>query len=133
MQLHSPYNKEETITADYDEIAENITTEPWLHVEEYPTATLEIKDFERNTHNTYRGYGRLMLLGQSHPIEFFFILNEKPDGVMVADAVFSISRLKYGIGKGEWESTSTVADIVTVNAHFVTNPLEAKQEKLLSK
>ncbi len=120
--------KPDTITADYDEVAENLATKPWLDVKQNPMAIFEVKDFEKNTHNTYHGYGRLTLLGQTHPVKFFFILSAGQEGKVVANATVTLSRLKFGVGKGEWEATDTVADVVAVNAHFVTMPTEQAGE-----
>ena len=40
------------------------------------------------------------------------------DGVRTVDGQFTLKRLQYKIGEGEWSDTETVADDITVHFRF---------------
>jgi polyisoprenoid-binding protein YceI len=113
-----------TITSSYEEVAQGLQAKEWLDTENHPKASFEFKSFELNSPNNYKGYGTLTLLGKTFPLNCYLVLNNRSDGLVVADAVMMIDRLAYGVGKGEWADTETIEKMVTVNAHLVTKVTE---------
>ncbi len=111
----------DTLDAPYEEVSDGLLERDWLDADTYETARFVARDFERQSNAMYKGYGRITLRDTTLPVEFYMILTKRDDGKIVADVMTKVNRLDYGIGLGEWEDTDTVANVVAINAHIVTD------------
>lgn len=116
-----------SITSDYDEVAKALVGHEWLDVASHPAAQFKTRSIEGNSSNIFQGKGELTLLGVTKPVDFYLMLNQwgnKPgESRLTGDMIIVLKRLDYGIGKGDWQDTDSVANEVTITAHMVTEPV----------
>lgn len=95
-----------------------IGTPDWFDLENFPTATFETVEFAKGEGNNYVAVGNLTLRGVTLPVSLPFTFETSTDANELKRAVISgkatLNRLDYGIGQGQWTSTSTIADPVEV-------------------
>ncbi len=90
----------------------------WFHAEEYPHATFEARSFRHGDETDYVADGTLTMRGVTRDVALPFDLDiTGEDGITRARAQGSlkVSRLDYGIGQGQWESTDVVGETVTIS------------------
>ena len=78
-----------------------------------PTATFTSTEITK-TSQGYVASGNLSLAGITKPLAVPFTLTMNGDKA-IANGTFSLSRNAFGIGKGQWQSATEIADLVTVN------------------
>lgn len=111
-------------TDDYD-AEEYLPEEAWLNTEHYKTARFVSEKITKTGENAYLAKGTLTLKDSTRPLELPFTLSISEDGTRAtAEGTASLSRLAYGIGKGEEETATQLADTVTVAFH-----VEARKAK----
>ena len=71
--------------------------------------------------NRYEVAGKLTLKGITHDCVVPITVADA-GGNRVADGTFSINRLDYRIGEGEWADPSTVANAIRVHVRMVLPP-----------
>lgn len=107
-----------TKSADRDS---TIRSEPLFHVEKYPEARFEAGDFRHRGGDEYEADGRLTMRGTTRDIVLPFTLEvaEHPDKQgwksATAKGDIEVDRLDYGIGQGQWQDTSVVANRVVIS------------------
>ncbi len=62
--------------------------------------------------------GTFTLKGKSAPQTVVFTTTSAPQGQWI-DGSFTISRLAFGVGQGEWSDTSTLDDAVQIQFHIL--------------
>jgi polyisoprenoid-binding protein YceI len=90
----------------------------WFAVKHFPQATFLSSEVIPNGKAGYIMRGALTIRDVTHDIEFPFNITIN-EGKAVADAAFTLNRLDFGIGQGEWQSEKYVGDTVTVFFHLV--------------
>lgn len=90
---------------------------PWLDVQGFPQAKFSSASVKALGGNRFEAHGPLTLKGTSHDIVAPFAVTEA-DGVRVVDGQFTLKRLQYKVGDGEWADTDTVADDIVVHFRF---------------
>jgi polyisoprenoid-binding protein YceI len=88
-----------------------------FHAEKYPNARFRADSFRHADGDTYVAEGALTMRGTTHPIELPFELEVTREGdtlTAVADGEVTVKRLRWGIGKGQWQDTSMVPDAVVI-------------------
>ena len=88
----------------------------WLNEKEYSQAVFEADQFSK-TDNGYVAEGILTMRGVSLPVSFPFTLSisgEGADRVAKAAGSFSINRLDYGVGEGDWASEKTASHQIEI-------------------
>jgi len=73
--------------------------------------------------NRYQAKGNLTIRDKTQPVTLNFSEVESPKGTAKAEGDTTVSRLKFGVGQGEWSSTDEVKDNVKV--HFTLTALQA--------
>jgi len=115
-----------SVSTGSDERDEYIRMKPWLFVESFPESEFVTTQIEKTGENQYVAHATLTMRGVSLPVNVPFSLaisqNETGDTVAAMEATFSINRLDFGIGTGEWSSPETVGIAPTV-----TVSLQAKR------
>jgi polyisoprenoid-binding protein YceI len=92
----------------------------FFDVEEWPTARFESDELVQKGGDSYEAKGRLTMrdVTKEVTLPFELTIKDHPEeqGLLLAEAdgEISISRLEFGIGQGEFASTSTVADEVVI-------------------
>jgi cytochrome b561 len=104
----------DTGSSDRDQ---TIRSEVLFHVAEYPKARFVASRFEALGENRYRAPGQLTLRGVTRDLELPFTLEieQREDRLLArAEGKLEIDRLDYGVGQGQWQDTSVVADRVII-------------------
>jgi polyisoprenoid-binding protein YceI len=103
-----------SVQTDYDEVADNLKGEEWFNVKSFPQAIFESQHFTHKEGNHYEAVGTLTLHGHNIPVTLPFTLTTEADGALRIEGETTLKRANFGVGQGEWASSSVVADEVTV-------------------
>jgi len=102
-----------SIDAGSDEANEEVKRKAWFDTLNFPTARFVSTAIKSLGTDRYEAQGKLSIKGRNLDITapIFF----KPEGAGGRiEGSFTIKRLAYGIGDGEWADTATVANEVVV-------------------
>ncbi len=95
-----------------------IKMRPWLFAAQYPQARFTSERFAAAGEGRYKAFGMLEMRGISQPVEMTFDLAITKDehGAKTArmNGDFTIDRLAFDIGRGEWEADSVVSHEITI-------------------
>ena len=92
----------------------------WFNVKAFPSCSFVSTGLKSLGGNRYQASGKLTIKGTTRdivtPVTF------QANGTHgTFDGAFSINRLDYAIGEGEWTDVSTVANEVQIKFHVVVN------------
>lgn len=104
-----------TGTPSADEL---LRSEDFFDSAKFPQATFEASDFHAQDATHYSAKGAFTLKGHTVPLSVTFTTTGAPQGLWF-DGSFTISRLAFGVGQGEWADTSTLDDAVQVQFHIL--------------
>lgn len=79
----------------------------------HPAATYVAKSFARTASGGLEAVGKLTLRGASKDLRVPLNLKPVANGLELSGEV-TLNRLDFGVGQGEWKSTTSVADAVKV-------------------
>jgi polyisoprenoid-binding protein YceI len=91
----------------------------WFNTTKFPVAHFASTSFRNLGGDRYEVAGKLSLKGITHDIVVPIVVKADPAGTRTAEGVFSLKRLEYRIGEGEWADTGTVADDIRVRVRVV--------------
>lgn len=94
----------------------------WFDTSKYPIAHFTSTSIVSRGGDRYDVAGRLSLKGVSHDFVVPIVVTRDPAGNRIAEGRFSLKRLDYRIGEGEWADTGTVANDVIVRIRMVLPP-----------
>ena len=98
----------------------------WFDVKSHPKATFTSESFEELSPNHYRVQGRLSLHGVQLPLNFPFSLNfsenKNKENQANFASQFTLDRLKFNIGQGQWESTDAIGNTVKITTNITAHP-----------
>ena len=107
-----------SIDAGSTEANDEVIGKPWFNTRMFPVATFASQSVKSIGAGKFELTGTLGIKGKSQPIKAVFV--QKPDETNAAfDGSFTIKRIDFGIGEGEWADVGTVANEVQVNFHIV--------------
>lgn len=89
----------------------------WLDVPAFPKAKFVASAVRQTAPGRYEATGALTIKGATQTIVAPFTLTESA-GVRIVEGQFTMKRLQFRIGEGEWADTDTVADDVLVKFRF---------------
>jgi polyisoprenoid-binding protein YceI len=89
----------------------------WLNVEGFPKAKFVAESVRQAAPGKFVATGPLTIKGTSQPVTAPFTLNEAGNARTV-EGQFTMKRLAFRIGEGQWSDTDTVADEVLVKFRF---------------
>ncbi len=90
----------------------------WFNTAKFPVAHFASTSFRNLGGDRYEIAGKLSLKGVTRELTIPIVV--KPDaGNRVAEGTFSLKRLEYRIGEGEWADPGTVADDIRVRVRIV--------------
>jgi polyisoprenoid-binding protein YceI len=95
----------------------------WLSVAAFPQATFQSSAVKPAGPGRFDVSGKLAIKGQVRDIVVPVQVAQQPGGVSTATGSFTIKRLAFKIGDGEWADTSMVADDVLVRFKLVLSGL----------
>lgn len=80
----------------------------------WPTARFAADRFEAQGDDRYEAHGTLTLRDVTRPVVLPFTLTVDDAGVARATGAVTVNRLDFGVGQGQWQDTSVVADAVEI-------------------
>jgi len=107
-----------SIDAGSAEANDEVTGKNWFNVAEFPRAKFVSDSVKAVGGANFEATGKMTIKGKTMEMRAPFILKEDK-GVLNIDGSFTLKRLEFGIGSGEWGDTSVVADEVQIKFHFV--------------
>ena len=96
----------------------------WFNVAKFPQATLESTAIKVTGTGRYELAGKLTLKGTARDVQVPVTL-AKSGAFTVATGTFSVKRLDFKIGDGEWSDTSMVANEVQVKFKLALSGMTA--------
>jgi len=95
----------------------------WFDTAKFPVATFASTAIRTLGADRYEIAGKLALKGVSKDIVVPIALRKDAAGNSVAEGQFTLKRLEFKIGEGEWADPSAVADDVVVRVRMVLPPV----------
>jgi polyisoprenoid-binding protein YceI len=89
----------------------------WLDIAAFPSATFVTTSVRTVGKEHYEATGNLTIKGTSHEVVAPFAVTDA-NQLRRVDGQFTLKRLQFRIGEGEWSDTATVADDVLVRFRF---------------
>jgi len=94
----------------------------WFNTAKFPVAHFASSSVRSTGPDKYEFAGTLAIKGTTRNVVVPVTVRKDAAGNAVADGPFTVKRLEYKIGEGEWADPSTVADDVTVRIRMVLAP-----------
>ncbi|PWY54418.1 polyisoprenoid-binding protein [Legionella qingyii] len=104
-----------SLTTSYAEISSILLSSDWFNAKEFPRAEFKSTKFTKKDDKNYEAIGILTIKNKSVPVTLTFTATESPKDHLVVEGHTNLKRLYFGIGQGDWSSTSEIKDEVTVN------------------
>ena len=102
-----------------DESEGELRRPAWFDTARFPVATFRSVSVKDLGADRYEIAGKLSIKGKSNDVTVPVAIRKDSAGNTVAEGQFTIKRLAYGIGQGEWSDPSVVADDVLVRVRVV--------------
>ncbi|MEQ1593005.1 MAG: YceI family protein [Thiobacillaceae bacterium] len=100
------------------EADEEVLGKLWFNVKVYPVARFVSSGVKALGGNRYTLFGKLTIKGKTLNVATPFTFKTAgANGIF--DGAFTLKRLDYAIGEGEWADVSAVANEVQIKFHFV--------------
>jgi polyisoprenoid-binding protein YceI len=108
------------------EANEEVLGKLWFNTKDYPTASFVSTGVKALGNNRYQATGKLSIKGRtldvSTPVTF---TSTGTRGIF--EGAFTIKRLDYAIGEGEWTDVSTVANEIQIKFRLIVNASPGKK------
>ncbi|HVE07774.1 MAG TPA: YceI family protein [Paraburkholderia sp.] len=98
---------------------DEVRDKEWFDAKTYPTATFVSSAIAPAGQDQFNVTGKLTLKGKSQTVVVPVKLSTQ-GAAHAFDGAFTIKRLQFDIGTGEWKDTSTVADDIVIKFHIVS-------------
>ena len=100
------------------EANEEVVGKQWFNAKTFPTASFVSTGIKALGGNRYQASGKLSIKGKTQdvttPVTF-----QAAGSRGIFEGTFTIKRLDFAIGEGEWTDVSTVADEIQIKFHVV--------------
>lgn len=114
------------IDTESAEANDAIVGKPWFNAKTYPTARFVSSGIKSLGGNRYQANGRLTIKGITR--EIVAPATFTASGTRGAfDGLFTIKRLDYALGEGEWRDTQIVSDEIQIKFHVVAHAVSDKK------
>lgn len=107
-----------SIDAGYPEANTELEKDEWLALAQHPLATFTSSKVEALGDGKYQVTGELAIKGTTKEVTAPFSFKEEGD-TGVFDGTFTFQRADFGVGQGQWEDFSIVANDIEINFHVV--------------
>lgn len=94
----------------------------WFNTAKFPVAHFASTSIRSVGADRYEIAGKLSLKGITRDLVVPIVVKAESSGNRVAEGTFSLKRLEYKIGEGEWADTSTVDNDIRVRVRMVLEP-----------
>jgi polyisoprenoid-binding protein YceI len=107
-----------------DELEAEIKRASWFDTAKFPVAHFASSGIRDLGGDKYEVVGQLTIKGITHDAVVPITLKKDASGNSVAEGNFTLKRLDYKIGEGQWADPETVANDVIVRVRMVLPPLK---------
>ena len=109
---------------------ESVQGKLWFDTKNYPVASFVSTGIRPLGGNRYQATGKLTIKGKTQDVASPVILTVNGNSAQF-DGSFTVKRLSYGVGIGEWTDLDTVADDIQIRFHLVVlaSPSSNQQRK----
>jgi polyisoprenoid-binding protein YceI len=108
------------------EANEEVVGKLWFNAKVFPTASFVSTDIKALGGNHYQASGKLSIKGKT--LDVVTPVTFQANGTHgTLEGMFTIKRLDFAIGEGEWTDVSTVADEIQIKFHIVVNAAPGKK------
>jgi polyisoprenoid-binding protein YceI len=105
---------------------EEVVGKQWFNAKDYPAATFVSTGLKALGGNRYQATGKLTIKGKT--LDIATPVTFQSDGTHgTFEGAFTIKRLDYTIGEGEWTDVSSVANEIPIKFHIVVNASPSKK------
>lgn len=104
-----------SVSTSYAEIGDTLVTSDWFDTKLFPQAVFTADSFTKTGDKTYQAKGNLTIRNKTMPIIVTFTEEEYSATKARMKGSTTVKRSAFGVGQGEWASTSEVKDDVQVN------------------
>jgi polyisoprenoid-binding protein YceI len=94
----------------------------WFNTANFPVAHFSSTSIKALGGDRYEIAGKLSLKGITRDCVVPIAVKADAAGVRVAEGSFSLKRLEYRIGEGEWANTDTVDNDIRIHVRMVLSP-----------
>ena len=94
----------------------------WFNTVKFPVAHFASTSIKSLGGDRYEIAGKLSMKGITRDLVVPVVVKADASGNRIAEGTFSLKRLEYKVGEGEWADTGTVADDVRVHVRMVLEP-----------
>jgi len=94
----------------------------WFDAKRFPVARFTSTSFRDLGGGKYQMSGKLSMKGITRDVTLPFAVTRDSAGNRVAESSFSLKRLEFKVGEGEWGDPDTVSDAVSVRVRMVLTP-----------
>lgn len=108
-----------SLSTSYADLKETLLTSDWFNPKLFPKAEFKATQFKQTGKNAYEAAGTLTIRDKSAPVILNFTAQELAPNKRQVEGSTVIKRSAFGVGQGEWASTDTVKDEVTVKFKVV--------------
>ena len=108
----------EFIETEDGEHADALRGFDFFEIDVFPEARFEAAEFRHVGENRFEGMGELTIRDRTHPLVLPFAFDTGGAGATLSGEVV-ISRLEYGVGKGDWQFTDWIDEFVTVKYELI--------------
>ncbi len=109
---------------------ESVQGKLWFDTKNYPLASFVSTGVKPLGGNRYQAAGKLTIKGKTLDVSSPVVLTVNGNSAQF-DGSFTVKRLSYGVGIGEWTDLDTVADDIQIRFHLVVlaSPSSNQQRK----
>lgn len=108
------------------EANDEVVGKQWFNAKAFPTASFVSTGIKSLGGNRYEASGKLSIKGKTLDVATPVTFQQTGSRGMF-DGTFSIKRLDYAIGEGEWTDVSTVANEIQIKFHIVVDASNGKK------
>lgn len=112
-----------SVDSDSHERDETLRDAAFFAVSRFPEARFTASGFVPQDDGGYLAHGRLQLRGTTAPVTLRIAW--QPGARPVLQARATVSRLRFGVGEGDWADTTLLPDAIAVSAKVVLDPVPA--------
>lgn len=105
----------DSVVTSFKDVSDALKTAAWFDSKAFPKAIFTANEFKEVDKNHYEAHGKLTLRDTSLPLIVYFTLDKYTDHEAMVSGHANFNRTPFGVGQGEWKSTSAIKDPVEVN------------------
>lgn len=104
-----------SVSLSYAEAQNTLKTADWFNVKLFPKAEFRASQWKRISDKAFQAVGTLTIRDKTLPVTLDFTTEKLAENKGQVAGSTTIKRTAFGVGQGDWASTSEIKDDVKVN------------------